>query len=139
MRKRSGETAWGFITVSLLGKAKINEHRLHVGVVLVEVGTPTRRFSVRTFSTWRAVRSLLPPGAEPTTISTLRWGVQVCAFALAVARRNAQTSDKLKSRLPGAVYRRVTSDRLLVILPSSAFRLSTSAMPPCAGPPAGGR
>ena len=37
------------------------------------------------FSTARAVLSLLPPGAEPTTISTFLLGVHCCAPALGAA------------------------------------------------------
>src|SRR5688500_12755288 len=51
-----------------------------------------------TFSTKRAVRSLLPPGAEPTTISTFFSGLQLapCATQAALAQASAKPDSHLR-------------------------------------------
>src|SRR5688572_7525691 len=52
------------------------------GLLTTVSGVPSRRFSAMMRSTVRAVLSLLPPGAEGTTISIFFCGFQsVCAWA----------------------------------------------------------
>src|SRR5688572_2039600 len=53
--------------------------------------------STRIFSTWRAVLSLLPPGAEPTTISTFFCGLHApCAPQAALRPASAIPSSRLR-------------------------------------------
>src|SRR5689334_12205260 len=61
------------------------------GLLTTESVVGTSFFSLRMRSTCRPVLSLLPPGAEPTTISTLRCGLHVpCAAHTVVAQASAK-------------------------------------------------
>src|SRR5574338_893458 len=63
------------------------------GLLTTVIGTLTSLLSTSARSTERAVLSLLPPGAEPTTISTLRWGDQLAAWAERPMATNAVSAS----------------------------------------------
>ena len=69
------------------------------GLLLTVSEVGSRRFSVRIFSTVRPVLSLLPPAAEPTTISMFFCGDHVCAWAQQMAQRKVAPAANLIIRM----------------------------------------